>query len=107
MIKLKHIIVVAVASVLIYACSSNGSSVVSFDHKGQALIDNDSLVAYLSKHYYNATLDSIKPIETGKTSLLDDANLKTQDITEFVNGEDIDYKLYYYVIEQGLSLIHI
>ena len=102
MIKLKHIIVVAIASVLIYACSSSGSAIDNFDHAGQALKDNDTLVNYLSKHYYNATVDSIKPLETGKTSLLDDANLKTQDITEYIGGEDIDYKLYYYVIEQGV-----
>jgi FKBP-type peptidyl-prolyl cis-trans isomerase FkpA len=102
MIKLKNIIVVAVASVLIYACSSNSNTIPVFDHVGQAAEDNDSLVSYLSKHYYNATLDSIKLLKPGKTSLLDDVNLKTQDITELVGGGDVDYKLYYYVIEEGI-----
>lgn len=97
MIKLKHIIVVAIASVLIYACSSNGSTVDNFDHAGQAVIDNDTLVKYLTNHYYDSTIDSIKPLVTGKTALIDDAKLKTQDITE----NEIDYKLYYYVLREG------
>ena len=97
MIKLKHIIVVAIASVLIYACSSNTSLVDDFDHAGQAVIDNDSLVKYLTNHYYDSTIDSIKPLVSGETALIDDSKLKTQDITE----NEIDYKLYYYVLNEG------
>ena len=101
MIKLKHILVVAVASVLIYSCS-NSNSIANFDHEAQVKIDNDSIVKYLSKHYYDATKDSIKPLITGKTALLDDSNLMTKDVTENINGVEIDYKMYYYIIKQGL-----
>jgi uncharacterized protein YcfL len=97
MIKLKHIILVAIASIFIYACSSNNGLVDEFDHEGQAVIDNDTLVKYLTNHYYDATIDSIKPLITGETALIDDSKLKTQDITE----NDIDYKLYYYVEREG------
>jgi len=100
MIKLKHFVVVAIASVLIYACSSNTSAVDEFDHAGQAVIDNDTLVKYLTNHYYDVTIDSIKPLVTGKTALIDDAKLKTQDITE----NDIDFKLYYYVLREGAPI---
>ena len=98
MIKIKHIIVVAIASIVLYACSSNTNSlVVEFDHSGQALKDNDTLVKYLSNHFYDATSDAILPISAGETALIDDSKLTTQDITE----NEIDYKLYYYTVRQG------
>ena len=53
---------------------------------------------YLTNHYYDTVIDSIKPITTGKTALIDDVNLKTQN----VNFDDIDYKMYYYVVSQGV-----
>ncbi|MFT5762300.1 MAG: FKBP-type peptidyl-prolyl cis-trans isomerase FkpA [Polaribacter sp.] len=98
MIKIKNILIIAIASILIYACSASNPLIDNFDHEAQALSDNDTLVKYLSNHYYDAVIDSIKPIATGKTALIDDAKLKTQD----VNYNDIDYKLYYYVVEQGI-----
>lgn len=97
MIKLRHILVVTIASVLMYACSGNGTSVEVFDHAAQAVKDNDTLVKYLTNHYYDATIDSIKPLVTGKTALIDDANLKIKDVEE----QDVDYKLYYYVVREG------
>ncbi len=98
MIKIKNILIIAIASILIYACSASNPLIDNFDHAAQALKDNDTLVKYLSNHYYDAVIDSIKPIATGKTALIDDANLKTQD----VNFDDIDYKLYYYIVKQGI-----
>lgn len=96
MIKIKNIILVALAAIFIYACSSS-DSIDEFDAEAQALIDNDSLVKYLKNNYYDLTLDSIKPLTTGKTALLDDPKLKSKTVTE----SDIDYTLYYYVIEEG------
>tara|TARA_R110002124_G_scaffold184823_3_gene352260 strand:- start:6724 stop:7608 length:885 start_codon:yes stop_codon:yes gene_type:complete len=98
MIKIKNILVVAIASILIYACSASNSLVNNFDDAGQAIIDNDTLIKYFSNHYYDVALDSIKPISTGKTALIADANLITQD----VNYNNIDYKLYYYIVKQGV-----
>ena len=31
-----------------------------FDYAGQAIIDNDSIVDFLGKHYYNDAIDSVK-----------------------------------------------
>lgn len=98
MIKIKNILIVAIASILIYACSASNPLIDNFDHAAQALKDNDTLVKYLTNHYYDAGIDSIKPITSGKTALIDDVNLKSQN----VNYEDIDYKIYYYVSRQGI-----
>jgi len=98
MIKFKNILIITIASILIYSCSNSNSSIDNFDHAAQAVKDQDTLVKYLSNHYYDVTIDSIKPLVDGKTALIDDANLGTQDITE----EEVDYKLYYYIVRQGV-----
>ena len=99
MIKLRHLVLIALASVFMYACGDdiNNRFVDNFDHAAQAVVDQDTLVKYFKNHYYDAALDTIKPIESGKTSLFDDSNLKVQDITE----NEIDYKLYHYIIREG------
>ncbi len=97
MIKFKNILIVAIASILIYACSDDNPLVDDFDHAAQASKDQDTLVKYLSSFYYDVTIDSIKPLVDGKTALIDDVNLKVQDVVE----NEIDYKLYYYVVREG------
>ena len=97
MIKLKHSIVLAIVTVLIYSCGSNGTTFEVFDHAAQAAKDKDTLIKYLSNHYYDTAVDSIKPLVSGKTALIDDVNLKSEDITE----NEIDYKMYYYVVREG------
>ncbi|TYP98864.1 FKBP-type peptidyl-prolyl isomerase-like protein [Tenacibaculum adriaticum] len=103
MIKFRHFLLVSILSILVYACGGddNGSSIDNFDHAAQALKDNDSLVSFLKKHYYDVDLDSVKPLIVGKTPLFDDAKLMTEEITETINDIDIDYKLYYYVVRYG------
>jgi FKBP-type peptidyl-prolyl cis-trans isomerase len=97
MTNIKNIIVVALLAVIIYACSSESGVVDNFDHAAQAAKDKDTIVKYLTNHYYDATIDSIKPIVTGKTALIDDANLRVKDVTE----QDVNYKFYYYVVREG------
>lgn len=98
MIKIKNIFIAALLSVLIYSCNNSGTGFTdNFDHAAQALKDSDTLIKYLSNHYYDSSVDSIKPLVTGKTALIDDVNLKTQDITE----QEVDYKLYYYIVNPG------
>lgn len=102
MIKLKHLILVALVGVVLYSCSDN-NSITPFNHEAQAVIDNDSLVNFLMNHYYDTDKDSVKPLVAGKTAFLTDANtpgdskLKIQEYTE----GDIKYKLYVYVAEEG------
>ena len=98
MIKFKHLLCTAIVGTLLYACGSDSNSPVdSFDHEAQAIIDNDSLVAFLKNNYYNEVLDSVKPITNNETSLFDDVKLVTKEVTE----NDINYKLYYYVNRVG------
>lgn len=99
MIKTKHIFLTLFLAVLMYSCGDNTSTtfVDDFDHEGQALKDNDSLVKFLKNHYFNAVLDSVKPIDAGQESLFDDSKLKTMNVTE----NEIDYKLYVYVGNEG------
>ncbi|KAB1159507.1 peptidylprolyl isomerase [Tenacibaculum aiptasiae] len=100
MIKFKHFFYAAIVSIILYSCGGS-SSVANFDHAAQALIDNDSLIAFLKNNYYNATLDSVKVIDNGQTSLFDDPNLKTKEVKE----GDVDYKLYYYVNRVGTPVL--
>lgn len=82
-----------------YACNDDnfGVQVDDFDYEGQALVDNDSILVFLENHYYNDAIDSVQPLVTGATSLLNDSRLITQDVTDF----DVDYKLYVFVKSVG------
>lgn len=99
MIKFKHVLVFAILLVLVYACGEDngGSGIDNFDYEAQALKDNDSIVSFLKKHYYDADVDSVKVLVSGKTALFNDEKLKVQEVTE----DDVDYKLYYYVQSEG------
>ena len=104
MIKIKHIFYTAAIALTLYACGSDNNNpfIDNFDHEGQAIIDNDSLVKFLKNNYYNATLDSVKVIDAGQTpSLFDDPKLITKEVTE----NEIDYTLYYYLKEQGAPTV--
>ena len=89
------------ATIIIYACDDQlagfANPFADVDHISLAVSDNDSLVKFLTNHYYDKTIDSLKPIETGQLPLINDVNLKTIDVIE----NDIDYKLYVYVAEEG------
>jgi len=97
MTKIKYFLLLIVASLVFYNCTGGSGEPEPFDHEAQALIDNDSLVSFLQKHYFDTSIDSIKPLVAGETALLDDVNLHTQNITE----DEIDYTLYYYVNNIG------
>ncbi|CAM1344038.1 FKBP-type peptidyl-prolyl cis-trans isomerase [Tenacibaculum amylolyticum] len=104
MIKFKHIFLLGIVSLLVYACGSQGGIPVdNFDHAAQAVRDNDTIVKFLQNHYYDATEDIVKRIDAGQTSLFNDTKLRTQDVVETINDVAIDYKLYTYVIDEGTS----
>ena len=91
MMKIKNVVLVAIVAILIYACSASNPFLDNFDHEAQALADKDTLISYLTNHYYDATIDSIKPIVAGETALINDSKLKSQDITETIGDVDIDF----------------
>jgi len=99
--KIKYIITFTLLSVFLYACggSDNDIEVTPFDTEAQALIDGDSLTKFLSNYYYDTNIDSLKPIEPGKTALINESadKLKRINVTE----NDINYTLYVYVNNVG------
>ncbi|SNR15733.1 FKBP-type peptidyl-prolyl cis-trans isomerase [Tenacibaculum jejuense] len=106
MMKIKHILLIGIISILVYSCGDNDPvSTIdpNFDHAAQSTIDNDSLVKFFQNHYYDLDTDLVKPMEDGKTPLSQDPNLITQDVVETINGNDIDFKLYAYVRDEGTS----
>ncbi|MCI2228455.1 peptidylprolyl isomerase [Polaribacter sp. MSW13] len=98
MYKLRKILLFIFIAAAVYSCgNSNSNTLEEFDHEAQALIDSDSIISFLKNNYFDTSIDSIKVLDSGQTSLYDDPKLKTLDITE----NEIDYKLYYYEIEVG------
>lgn len=100
MSKIKNALVIIIFSVIIYACGDDNFYNNPFDdvdHEALAISDADSLVKFLSNHYYDFSVDSVKAITANETALISDNNLKTLSVTE----NDIDYKLYVYVAREG------
>ena len=86
--------------ILGYSCrpDSNGGTLdPNFDHAGQALRDDDSLMVFFANNYYNDAIDSVQPLVAGATALIDDPRLMVQDVEVL----DVDYKLYFFVKRQG------
>lgn len=103
MIKFKHFLLVGLIMAFCYSCSKDSNSVTNFDHAAQALKDNDSIVKFLKTHYFDKSLDVIKPLINGKISLFDDTEkLKRKKVTE----REVNYTLYYYVEREGKPIIN-
>ncbi len=104
MVKLKQLFFISICSLMVISCGDDGVTTITdnFDHAGQSIIDNDSLVSFLSKHYFDDTVDSIKTITSGQTALLNDTRLASMQVTEKINDVDIDFTLYYFINRQGV-----
>lgn len=89
-------LIFALAFVL-FSCKDDTGNTFFFDHAKQATIDDENLIEYLQTHYYNADLDSIKQIDAGQTSFYSQVSIET------VEKDDISYKLYYIISEQGIG----
>lgn len=100
MIKIKNSILLLLFVIVVYACGDDNAfrnPFADIDHEALAISDNDSIVKFLKAHYYDAAEDVLKPLETGKIALFDDDKLEIEEVTE----NDINYKLYIYVINRG------
>ncbi|MBS9774260.1 MAG: FKBP-type peptidyl-prolyl cis-trans isomerase [Tenacibaculum sp.] len=100
MIKIKHILVTGVLSVLMYSCGKDSSSKEKFDYEAQSIKDNELIVKFLKKHYFDEKEGALKPLADGKTAIFNETEkLKKQEVKE----DDVNYTLYYYVEREGVS----
>ena len=105
--KIKNIfLLLTVGVVVMYSCSDNANTFVNpfldVNHEELSMSDSDSIVKFLNTHYYDATVDSVKTLVSGKTSLLDDPKMLEPII---VTDNEIDHELYVYMRgEEGISL---
>lgn len=93
--KIKNLVIFALVIIAVFSCDDD--SYTPFDHVGQAITDDENLIEYMKTHYYNADLDSIKEVESGETPFYDQVE------TQVIELNDISYKLYYIVSEQGVG----
>ncbi|WP_422091259.1 FKBP-type peptidyl-prolyl cis-trans isomerase [Tenacibaculum ovolyticum] len=99
MIKFKHLFCTVFLSALLYSCGSDSNTIVKFDHEAQALKDKDSIAKFLDNYYFDDTIDSIKPLVSGKTPLSGDARLIKKTHIE----NEISYDLYHIITKEGES----
>lgn len=97
MIKFKHFLLVGFIVVFYYSCDKDGNPIANFNHAGQAIRDNDSIIKFLKSHYFDNEKDSIRPIDNNQQSLIKDLRLKNKTVKEY----GINYTYYYFVTEQG------
>jgi FKBP-type peptidyl-prolyl cis-trans isomerase len=100
MTKIKNSILLLLFSLVLFSCGDDNAfrnPFADIDHKALAISDNDSIVKFLNAHYYDENDDILKPLVAGKTAIFNDTKLKTVDVTK----NEINYKLYIYVINEG------
>jgi len=91
--KIKNLIIVLTIGMVIFACSNSDEP---HDPVKQSLKDDEELVEYLKTHYLNEEDGGIWTItDDSQTALME--QVETQNIVE----EDVSYKLYYLVQEEG------
>lgn len=94
--KLKYLFIV-ILGIGIFSCSDDDDSDTdNHDPVAQALIDDEILIEFLKTHYYTEEKE-IDTIRNGDTPLYD---IVTTDEMEY---NDIEYKMYYFVDQQGVG----
>ncbi|WP_196892551.1 FKBP-type peptidyl-prolyl cis-trans isomerase [Aureivirga marina] len=93
--KLKRIVLALFATLSIIACKSDDDG---FNHAAQAITDDEDIVDYLKTHYLDTTDDEIKDIDGSQTPLFD------QMLEKKVLRNNIEYTLYYYVENEGVTI---
>jgi hypothetical protein len=94
--KLKYALIFFLGLV-IFACNNDDDDEDNHDPVAQAIIDDEILVEFLKTHYLTED-KAIDTITNGETPLYDIVE------TENIEYLDINYKLYYYIIEQGVGI---
>ena len=84
---------------LAFISCNDDNNFTPFDYAGQEKLDDAALITYMQTHYYDETEDLIKEIEigSGQESFYEQVEI------DLVTANDIEYKLYYIVKEQGVG----
>lgn len=94
--KIKNILLLLAFVLVLFSCKNDDSD--NTDPVEQSEIDNETLIEYLETHYLNEEDGGIWTITDGQTPLID--QVETDDIIY----EDVAYKLYYLVQEEGTTI---
>ena len=103
--KYKLLFLLALSLIFASKCTTD-DPIEYFDHEGQALKDNDSLVKYMQTHYLDVD-GELKAITANQTPIYN--LVTTQDVsykwdyTDDTQDITVNYKLYYYIINQGIN----
>ncbi len=100
--KYKLLFIVAILFIYASSCDEDDPIDEPFDHAAQALKDNDSLIKYMQEHFVDIE-GELQEIEDEEPAIYDDDNLFEKIVTYSRDGEEVDYTLYYYIIEQGVN----
>jgi len=100
--KLKYLITILALTIVLFSCKKDDDAADNFDPAAQALLDDSTLVEYLQTHFYtpaedNEAFGNIDTIRNGEVSLF------SQVVTQNVTHEDVNYKLYYLMFEEGID----
>ena len=98
-LNMKYIFYIVMLGVVLVSCKKD-DDIIPHDPVAQALEDDEKIVDYLQTHYYippadGASFGVIDTILNGEASLFSEVK------TETVTLNEINYKLYYLVSEQG------
>ncbi len=111
---------IALAGLIFTSCNDDDDGGVEpvelRDEREQAVIDDDSIVEYLTTHFYNyeefenptpdfdynIVFDTIAGENSDKKSILESPLLETKKVTYKVNETEIDYNLYVLKVREGV-----
>ena len=93
--KFKNLLLLLTIGLFVFSCNKDDDDASPTE---QSEIDNEELVEYLQTHYLNDDDGGIWTITGDETPLMDQVN--TQDIVY----NDVAYKLYYLVEEEGTTI---
>ncbi len=93
----KNISIIVMLAVAVFSCNNDDDDKEKHDPVAQALIDDDLLVEFLQSHYLTPEKE-IDTILNDETSLYELVKIKD------VEKNDINYKLYYYIDQEGSGI---
>ncbi len=101
-LKLKNSLAILIVVVLVFSCKKDDDNTVPHDPVAQQVTDDERLVEYLQTHYYlpaaqGEHFGTVDTIMNGEIPLMDKV------ITQEVTHNEIKYKLYHYMHEEGVG----